>query len=251
MRRTERVVAYSALAVALIAVVGQSAGLRFGSPAVAAPVPAAPAPDSARLATCDIYALVERLVESDAYAPARNIEQERIKARLAPMEEDLKKIDSENAKLREELAGADSKDPNAQMKLKTYNANQADFESKIKPYNEQKAQLAETYSALIVGQFTEAYQKVIIEAKKTATEKGFTYVVAQKRGDLTARNPQQLVEEFLARPISVAPADSDITEAVRVSMKLPEKAAGSGASPMTPMESPRPTPTDSPAAPKK
>lgn len=247
MRRTERVVAYSALAVALIAVVGQSAGLRFGAPAVAAPM--APAPDAARLATCDIYSLVERLVESDAYMPARNIEQERIKAKLAPMEEDLKRIDTENAKLREELSGADSKDPSAQMKLKTYNANAAEFEAKIKPYNDQKSQLAEGYSALIVGQFGDAYQKVLAEAKKIAAEKGFTYVIAQKRGDLAARSPQQLVEEFLARPVSVAPTDSDITEAVRVSMKLPEKAAG--ASPMNPMESPRPSSTDAPAAPKK
>lgn len=237
MRRTERVIAYSALAVALIAVVGQSAGLRMGAPAVGAPMGAAP--ESARLATCDIYSIVERLVESDAYAPARNIEQERVKARLAPMEDELKRLDSENAKLREELSGADSKDPGAQMKLKTYNANQSEFESKIKPYNELKAQLADGYSSLIVGQFAEAYQRVLAEAKKIAEEKGFTHVIAQKRGEISARNPQQLVEEFLARPISVSPADADITEAVRVSMKLPEKAAG--ASPMMPMESPRPS----------
>jgi hypothetical protein len=236
MQRTERVIAYSALAVALIAVVGQSAGLRLGSPATAAPVAPAPAPESARLATCDIYSLVERLVESDSYAPARNIEQERIKAKLSPMEDELKRIDAENAKLREELTGADPKDPNAQMKLKTYNTNQADFEAKIKPYNEQKGQLSEAYSALIVGQFTEAYQKVIAEAKKIATDKGFTYVVAQKRGEVQARNPQQLVEEFLARPVSVSPADTDITEAVRVSMKLSDKPAGT--SPLSPASGP-------------
>lgn len=227
MRRSERLIAYSALAALTLAVVGQSTGLRLGSTAAASPAAPAPAaPDAAKIATCDIYSLVQTLIASDQYKPAQNIEQERIKARLAPIEEELRTIDLQNAKLREELSGADSKDAAVQEKLRTYNASAQAFESKLQPYNKLKSELADAYAIFVVGQFYDAHQRITAEAKRIATAAGYTHVIAQKEGDMSgARDPQQLVEDFLARPIVMAPENSDITESVRTAMKLPEKAA--------------------------
>ncbi|HVU62820.1 MAG TPA: hypothetical protein VHC70_02495 [Phycisphaerales bacterium] len=252
MHRSERFVAYAALAVALMAVVGQSAGLRFGSVATASPRAAtapAPAPEAAKIATCDIYSLVQVMVAGDQYKPAQAIEQERIKARLAPMEEELRTIDQKNTKLREELTGADSQDPTVKEKLKEYNASAQEFESKLQPYNQLKGELAAGYSAFVVGQFYDAYQKVTAEAKRLATAGGYTYIIAQKKGDMSgAREPNQLVEDFLARPVVMAPADADLTEAVRLSMKLPETIGGPSVLPEGPSAPPSPPGAAGPAS---
>jgi hypothetical protein len=254
MRRSERVIAYSALAVALLAVVGQSTGLHLGPRAVAAtPAPAPASPEAAKIATCDVYSLVQVMIGSDKYKPAQAIEQERIKARLAPMEDELRNIDMANTKLREELNGADSKDAAVQEKLKAYNAGAQQFQAKLEPYNQLKGELAQGYSAFVVGQFYEAYQLVTTEAKRIAKEGGYTHVVAQKKGDMTgAREPQQLVEDFLARPVIMSPAESDITEAVRTAMKLPESVAPA-AMPSGPVAPPSSAKPDAPASetPKK
>ena len=74
MRRPERLIACSALAVSLLALAGHTAGFRIVAPAGASSTLAA-APDAARIATCDIYQLVERMVESPQYTPARDAEQ--------------------------------------------------------------------------------------------------------------------------------------------------------------------------------
>jgi Skp family chaperone for outer membrane proteins len=188
-------------------------------------------PDAAKIATCDVYQLVERLVESEQYMPARSGEQERIKAQLAPYESQLETM-------QKELQASDPKDPAAQEKFKT-------FQAKREEYMGKRQAAADGYTDLVTGQFGDAYQKICAEAKKVATSLGYTYVVAHKKGEIRAHDPRQLVEEFLSRPMSIAPEGVDITEQVRSAMKLPEKAAaGSDSSPLLPT-----TPSTTPATP--
>lgn len=232
MRHNERLIAYSALSVALIALAGHTAGFRIVSPAGAGSSVLA-APDSAKIATCDVYQLVERMVESEQYMPARNVEQERVKAQLVPYENQLETM-------QKELQASDPKDPGAQEKFKT-------FQAKREEYMAKRQAAADGYTDLVTGQFSDAYAKITAEARKVAASLGYTYVLAHKRGEIRAHDPRQLVEEFLSRPVSVSPEGVDITEQVRNAMKLPEKSAGGpDASPLLPANSPA-----APEAPKK
>jgi Skp family chaperone for outer membrane proteins len=232
MRSIERILAYTLTGAAVGALVLNSAGLRVLPSAAATPT--APAPDPARVATCDVYQLVERMVEGAPYEPARTAEAERAKTLLAPLEEEL-------GKLQKELEAANSQDPAAQAKFKTFQTKRDDYTSK-------RQAAEESYRGLVTGQFGDAYAKVCAETKKTANSLGYGYVVAQKKGDIKARNPQQLVEEFLSRPMPVSPDGADITEQVRAALKLPEKAAVPAT---TPANAIPPTTPTSPEAPKK
>ncbi len=237
MRSTERLIAYTALTCSVVALAGHAAGFRVVAPAGAS-APLA-APDSARIATCDVYQLVERMIESEQYRPAQAAEQERVKAQLVPFETRLEAM-------QQELQASDPKDPAAQEKFKT-------FQAKREEYMARRQAAADGYSDLITGQFSDAYTKICAEARKVAASLGYTYVMAHKKGEIRAHDPRQLVEEFLSRPVSVAPDGVDITEQVRNAMKLPEKAVGGpDSSPLLPANSPAaPTNPSSTESPKK
>lgn len=219
MQRTERVVMYTLLAASLFAVAGQGFGSRFGR-AEASPAPAA-APDTARIASCDIYQLVERMVEGSSYLLARNAEQERIRTVLRPMEIELDKMQVD-------IRAGSPEDPVTAQKMRL-------FEARRKEYGEKSEEESRTYAKVVTGHFTDAYGKVAAEAKKVADSLGYTHVLAQKRGELIATNPQQLIEEFLSRPLAVSPEGTDITERVRTAMKLPTT-GGAGSTPAKPAE---------------
>lgn len=190
---------------------------RLSNPAVASSPAMLSEVAPTRLATCDVYSLVERLVETDQFAPVRKAEEDRLKKLLEPMELDL-------MNLQKELQAADPKDPAAQAKYQA-------FQGKQTAYQAERQKAAETYSALVAEHFKQSYRIAADASKKIATELGFTHVIAQKSGDVMAKDPQRLVEEFLSRPMVATPADTDITEKVRVSLKLPEKAATPAAAP--------------------
>lgn len=214
-----RHIAIVALALPAAALALHASGYRLVAAAGASSRSAAP-PEAARIATCDVYQLVERMIDSDQYIPARNVEQERVKGLLSPFEADLEKM-------QKELQAADPKDPAAQEKFKA-------FQTKREEYMAKRQQAADGYTDLVTGQFADAYTRIAAEARKTAESLGYTHVIAHKRGDIRAHDPRQLVEEFLSRPITVAPDGTDITEQVRAVMKLPDKPSSSDSSPLFP-----------------
>lgn len=189
------------------------------------------APEAAKIATCDVYFLVEKLVDTDQYAPARTAEQDRIKQALAPLETELASMEKDLESMQRDLQNANPQDVAAQSKYQGFQEKRGIYQTKTTEYGQRRQQLFDGYSELIAGQFADAYKKVSAEMKRIADERGFTYVLAQKTGDIKAREPRALVEEFLSRPVTIAPADADITEAVRTSLKLPER----GAAPANPI----------------
>lgn len=233
---TERFVTYTALGLSVVALgtvlVSRTpiSGV-FGSVAIAAPM-ATPAPSL--LASCDVYQLVERMIESPEYLPARSSEQERIRALLLPLETEL-------AGLERELQTANPQDPAAQEKYKAY-------QTKREEYGAKRQSAEQGYSELVSSQFVKAFVAVTNETKRMSKELGYTHVIAQKTGDIAAKEPRQLVEEFLSRPLVAGPEGIDITEAVRSALKLP--VASSPATPATPAvptpEAPASTPAPKP-----
>lgn len=201
------------------------------APVSAAPVSAPPA--SALIALCDVYALIERQVESDQFRPARDSEQERIKAQLTPLEAELET-------LQKDLQTANPQDPAAQAKFGT-------FQQKRDDYQKRRQELLDAYSELIAKQFAQALTQVSAEAKKVATELGYTHVISQKTSEMIAKDPRQLVEEFLSRPFAAYPAETDITEKVREAMKLPKAPPTPAAAPAPAAPPPTPAATTPPA----
>lgn len=196
----------------------------------------APAPQPASIALCDVYALIERHVEGEQFRPARDAEQERIKAQLTPLETELDA-------LQKDLQSANPQDPGAQAKYAT-------FQQKREQYQQTRQRLVDAYSELVAKQFTQALSQVSAEAKKVANELGYTHVIAQKTSEMTAKDPRQLVEEFLSRPFAAYPAESDITEKVREAMKLPKAPLPTPAAIPTPTTPAAPTtPTSPPSTP--
>jgi Skp family chaperone for outer membrane proteins len=210
MRKSERVVVYGLLAGAMGVALMSATGV-FGTGQSRAFAAAAPEAQPAKIATCDFYLLVERMVDTDAYAPVRKAEEARISGVLSPIENELNTMNVE-------LQNANPTDAGMQEKYKM-------FETKRSDYLARRQDLSDSYSRLVSGQFVEAYEKVIAEAKKIANQQGYTYVIAHKSGKITAMDPRRLVEDFLARPLPVAPDGADITEQVRMAMNLPAQAA--------------------------
>lgn len=238
MRTSERLVVYGLLAVALV---GASRGLPSLTPSASAVQPApAPAADAvaAKLATCDVYALVEKLVDTEAYVPARKSEEARITALLEPGQNELQRLQAELQQINPQDAAAQAA---AQQKYQA-------FETKRQAFNTQREQLAADYTKLVSSQFIDAYTKIAAEARRVATQRGYTHVISQKSGPMLATDPRRLVEDFLARPMTVVPEGSDLTEAVRVAMKLPELTVKPEAAPTTPPQAN--TPAAAPAMPR-
>lgn len=231
MRTSERLIVYGLLALALV---GASRGLPGLAPTAIATQPApTPSIPTTRLATCDVYALVEKLVDSDTYAPARKSEEARITALLEPAQTELQRLQAE-------LQAINPQDPAAQAAgQQKFQA----FEAKRQEFNTQREAMAADYTKLVSSQFIDAYTKIAAQAKLVAAQRGYTHVISQKSGAMLATDPRRLVEDFLARPITVAPDGSDLTDAVRVAMNLPELTAkpdtapqaNTPATPLTPL----------------
>lgn len=268
MRRSERVIVYSLLVLCAAGATLGGRGLLSGNRALAAPQPeaAAPAtpatsapatpPTAATIATCDIYLLIERTLETDAHAKAIKGAEEAIKTALTPVEEELGRLQTELTTMRDELQKASPQDPAAQMKFNDFEAKRQAFDAKVQAYTASKNEKATEYTNLVGTHFVAAYQQVNEEAAKVAKAKGFTYVIAQKSGKIQVTDPRQLIEQFLSRPVTLQPAGSDITEAVRIAMNLPEKSAAElksaadAAAPGTTPTTPAPAPTSPTPAPK-
>lgn len=214
MHKAERIILYTLTAAACM--LGLRAGLPgTGSPA-AAGITAPPAPadqPATRLATCDVFGLVERLIETEPYFVPRKHEEDRIKSELMPLQTTLQELQTA-------LQGADMKKPENIAK-------QNEGKTKYEEYQKLSRSARDDYGAFVAKQFVAAHEKVHDAIARTAKAHGFTHVAAQKGGAIQPiGDAQKLAEEFLARPYSVQPEGSDITEATRLELGLPEKVSG-------------------------
>lgn len=249
MSLSKRTVRSAAFSVLFLGGALANAAQPAATPAAAAPA-SAPAP--ATLATCDIYMLIERLLETDAFAKPIKASEDAIKATLQPIEEELNRLQTELTTMRDELQRANPQDPTAQARFADFETKRKAFDAKVQAYNTTKNEKAATYAAMVSGQFVQAYEQVNAAIGKVAKEKGYTHVIAQKSGKIAATDPRRLIEEFLARPMTIQPEGSDLTETVRLAMNLPEKSAAelkAAAEAAAPAATPASAPAPAPAAP--
>lgn len=203
MKSVERLAVYSACTIAVVLALRAAS---LDSPAIASSTTPLAEP-ALRIATCDTLAATDALFSSDAYAPPRKAEEDRLKTRLTPLETELDA-------LQKELQGSDPSKPENQAKAQT-------FQSRREEYFKTRQELSDAYDKFVSGQFAEAYERVQAAARAVATENNYTHVLSHKSGRPAGSDPQRLIADLLGRPVLVAPAATDITDKVIAQLKLP------------------------------
>lgn len=168
-----------------------------GSEARAAGAAGRVEPASARVATCDVYEVMQSLVESDRYKPARTAGQEKA-------HKELREIAGQIGTLEQQLKSMDPKDEKALEVFREFNAKKEMFAERQKELDE-----------FLGNQFVEAYELVRKAADAVAERDGYTHVLATRgREEKVSNNMEQVTQQMLSRPVLRAPAADDITERV-------------------------------------
>lgn len=166
-----------------------------------------------RLATVDVFAVVERVWLGEQY----------VGPRTALADSMNKEIDALNAKM-DEMRDKANKLPPESPELKTM----ADEFTKLQQEAQQKQRAGgDEMERLSTLQLAQAYQQVMTEAEAIAKSMGYTHVIASKTGKLEFRSTTMngALQELLARPVVVSDSTDDITAALLA--KFPEAPAQS------------------------
>lgn len=195
---------------ALAAAVGLSliAYMRSGAvaPAMAEPL-GADAP--VKIAVCSTVRIVDELMDSDRYKPAR------VEVEDALRKEKLEPIISEGRDLQKTLEDLPRDDPK-------YSATREQLLRLQREAERASREIAQKVEAKVSEQLIECYGLVRGSAAAVAEQHGYTYVLSSGDADDTPKGQMvvQLVRDFLSRPVLIAPDGTDISDDVRQDLKL-------------------------------
>lgn len=168
---------------------------------------------TARIATVDVFAVVERVWLGDKY----------INARTALADATNKELDAMNLKMDEMRTKAQSLAKDSE-ELKTLSEEFGKVQQEAQQKQNSGGDEMERLSTL---QLSEAYQQVMAEAETMAKSMGYTHVLASKTGKVEFRSTTMngALQELLARPVVVSDTADDITTALLA--KFPEPSSSS------------------------
>lgn len=209
MRKAERAFIYVGLAAALMLGLGWRGP---GRPAYAGElIPVRqPSGGAMRLATADMLKIVEKMVKSDRYAPAREAFNKELTTKLEAMAGDLQA-------LRAQIQASPQNAPETQTLMQNFQARGQEFEQA----RNEAANRSDEFNA---RQIAEAYKLVVETVEAQAKKAGYTHVLATRSGPpvLKSSNIAGTVQEMLARPLVVGQAADDLTKVVMDELKLPD-----------------------------
>ncbi len=162
-----------------------------------------------RIAVCSSMKIVDDLMETDRFKPARiEVEEQAKEELLKPIFDLMKEIEEEAKGLKED-------DP----KLRELGEKHRGLQRQGQQATQEVAKRIEMK---VAEQLIESYQLVRASAVAVAEEKGFNYVLSSTDAEAPMKNEpvMKLVRDFLARPVIMAPKESDITDDVRTDLKL-------------------------------
>lgn len=176
----------------------------------AAPAFAAdPAEPSRRLiAVVDVVGVVERLMDSDRYKPARDEVGAAAEADVRPLREKVQAIE-------EKHRGLQPTDPAYADAVREYQQARAALERRAQ-------ELSKELDALTTKQLIECYRIVRASADAIAEQMGYQYVVASRpvEKDLDAQDTAAVVRAIIARPVLRFPNEADLTPDVKQDLKI-------------------------------
>lgn len=226
MRKAERACIYVGLAAALMLGLGWRGP---GLPAIAGEAMIHQPGSTLRVATVDMLKIVEKMVKSDRYAPAREANNKDLTAKLEAMAGDLQALQTQ-------IQSSPQNAPETQAMIQNFQARRQEFDQA----RNEAANRSDEFNA---RQIAEAYRLVVEVVDAQAKKAGYTHVLATRSGppNLKSGNIAGTVQEMLARPVVVGEPANDITKAVMDELKLPDTddepapitpaAPGSGATP--------------------
>lgn len=183
-------------------------------------------PGAAKIGVLDTLMIVERLVDSDRYKPAREAFQKDAADKLT-------KSQAEFGELEAKFRSLPDDSPEKQGIVEKAQA--------IRGEDEKTRNSVEKFNT---DQIAEAYRVVIEAAGKIADARGYTHLVGSRTDTQLVRSPnvQGAVQEMLARPMLKMPAGDDLTTDVMKELKVEAKAVEAPA----PAPAPAAAPTEAP-----
>jgi hypothetical protein len=166
-----------------------------------------------KIAICQVIALVDELMESDRFAPARAEHEEELRDELIrPLIEQGKSIETD-------LRNAAPDDPaNNERKQRLI-----ELRELILPQAQHQAGIR--LEQFVAGQTIDAYALVAAAAKDVAAELGYTYLLATDPSERSLEElrgmPMGAVQQaILSRPVLLFPESTDISDAIRDDLNL-------------------------------
>jgi len=182
-------------------VLGLSLVLRDGNAALGQQTPA-PAP--MRIATVDVYSIVDKLMQSAESKKSQDDLKAKWEPRLEGLQNDLRKVDAD-------LQALPQNDPRVQDVMKTGRDKQAEYDRAV-----------QDYEALSSRQLVDAYTSVRDAANRIATTRGYTHVFVNRPAErpIDTKNLGNTLQEFFARPVIKSPSGDDLTRDVAAELKV-------------------------------
>lgn len=164
--------------------------------------------EPARVAVCDVYGVIEKLLETDRFKPDREAEEKSAQDALQPLHDEL-------TQLQQQLQNANPEDEATQ---ETYRQ----FQAKRREYEQKAAEIQARVRKFMSKQFIDAYAMAKTSADAVAEDMGYDYVIASRGIDeeIKSDDPERIVQAVLARPVVKMPEGADITPDVKADLKL-------------------------------
>lgn len=205
MQRIERIVILGGVVAAILIALSASAG---GGRALAW-TPGV-APDSVKIATVDMYWVIEKIMAKDEYKKEREDVSATWTRKAQEIERQLKELDST-------LQVLPQNDPQVQTLLKQAQDRQAEYQ-RVQSDRQQELE------RLNSGQLINTYKTVRDVSAKVAERMGYSHVFCNRSADraINTTTVGATLQELLARPlIRGGDGADDLTKAVLQEMKLP------------------------------
>ncbi len=160
------------------------------------------------IAVCDVFGVVEKLMDSDRYQPARRELGEAADAMLTPLRERVEALGARGRSLPE----GDASIPEV---AREFQRAQAELQQRV-------TEAAREMESLTAKQLKEAYTTARASTDAVAEQLGFVYVMASRLPDkeVDGTDSASVVRAMLARPALRSPAEADITPDVLIDLKL-------------------------------
>lgn len=203
MNRSHRLILGVILGAAVLFIAGRATTLaQNNSAATAKPTPAG------LIATCDVFGVVDALLQSDRFAQRLEAKRVELSQRIEPLEDRLRALQAE-------LQNANPDDPTAQEKF-------GEFQQLIQQYQMMGPELEEAFAEFRAKLTIEAYDLTRAAAEGVAESKGFSYVLAGRNPSkpIKSTDLQQLLQAILGRPMLHQPEGTDITDDVFEDLNL-------------------------------
>jgi Skp family chaperone for outer membrane proteins len=183
------------------AVLGFGAAFRGGEAALGQQTPAAAA---LRIATVDVYTIVDKVMQSPDAKKAQEDLKSKWEPRLEALQNDLRKIEAD-------LQALPQSDPRVQDVMKSGRDKQAEYDK-----------AAQDYESLNARQLVDAYTLVRDSANRLASARGYTHVLVNRPPErpIETKNLGNTLQEFFARPLIKSPAGDDLTRDVASELKV-------------------------------